>query len=357
VPLQCTPNPKTGIFYVHGSVVVWRGGKPHNIEIRRSTRTRDAKQAESIKRQIENEVAEQNHTGREPSIPFEIAAHLYAQGGGEVRFLAKPIAHLGGFPIDKIGQREIDEAALKAYPSAQPATIRRQFFTPVLSVLASQGVKPVVSRPAGGGRRTFFFRPEQADDLIASVLAGRYRSLWGACLVTFLFGQGVRISEAMALDAYQDVSLEGRYAVIRDPKNDDQRTVTLIPRVVASLSQLPNIGERGPLFRRYDGKPYIDRTGENRGNPLSFWAHHVAKIGLDANQYTPHTARHSWATWFYAQTKDVMRLKDEGGWNSEEWQRYVKLAQPGLGDAARKRGWRFDVSENKGRSKLARILR
>ena len=356
MPLKCTRNESTGIYYVHGSVVVWRGGQPHNVEVRRSTRSRDAKQAESIKRQIEAEVAEQNHTGREPSISFEQAAELYRMKGGEGRFLDKPIAQLGRIAIDKIGQKEIDAAAVRAYPAAKSATVRRQFFVPVLAVLAMQGLKPVVRRPKDSDRRTYFFRPEQADAFIASIVAGRYRNPWTPALVTFLFGQGVRVSEALALDGYGDVSLEGRFAVIRDPKNGDQRTVTLIPRVVAALSQIPNIGQRGPLFLRYDGRPY-QGTNLEHGKMLRFWPKHVTAIGMDATQHTPHTARHSWATWFYAQTRDVVRLKEEGGWNSEEWQRYVKLAQPGLGKAASKRGWRFRFDENEERSDLARFLR
>ena len=68
---------------------------------------------------------------------------------------------------------------------------------------------------------------------------------------------------------------------------------------------------------------------------------------------TPHVMRHTWATWFYAQTKDVLRLKQEGGWKSDQWERYTKIAPPRIGADAFDRGWDFSEvgdfwgSENK----------
>jgi len=339
MPLTLEPDKKSGIYQIRGTVTVWTGGQPRSIEVRRSTRTRNRKEADAIRRQIEGEVSERSITGREPAITFEEAARLYQRKGGEARFLAKPLAHLGDHRIDEIGQPEIDDAALKAYPAAKPATVRRQFYAPTLAVLRANGQNPFVKRPDDSAKRTYFFLPAKADALIEAVVGGRWPNPWSPALVTFLFGQGARISEALAIDGRDDVSLEHRYVILRDPKNGLQRTVNLIPRVVAALSAIPNIGQPGPLFLRYDGRPYASRA--NSGNPLRFWGAACGRIGLDEHLYTPHTARHSWATWFHAQTHDVVRLKDEGGWQSNEWQRYVKLGTPELGADAWKRGWRF----------------
>lgn len=116
-------------------------------------------------------------------------------------------------------------------------------------------------------------------------------------------GKNGRNGETMMVDGRDDVSLEHRYAILRDTKNGKERMVNLCPRVVAALSTLPNLGSKGPLFLRYDGRPYIKK--KDRGYKLSFW--------------------------FYSQTKDVVRLKAEGGWESDEWERYVKLANPSIG--------------------------
>lgn len=77
---------------------------------------------------------------------------------------------------------------------------------------------------------------------------------------------------------------------------------------------------------------------------LSLLGEAIKDVGPNLREFTPHTARHSWATWFYSQTKDLLRLKAEGGWESEEWERYVKLAIPSIGIEAKRLG--FDFSEH-----------
>ncbi len=342
---------KSGIWYVTGTVSVWRGGRPHSIQIRRSTRVRNEAEADAIKRQIEQETAERNITGKEPAGTFNEAAGRYVKQGGEERFLAKPRAHLGLMRIDQITQQMIDDEGFKAYP-ASTATRRRQFHAPVIAVLRSNGIRQSFDRPADGQKRTIFFRPEQAVQVLQGIMDTRYPNPWAPALATFLFGQGSRVGETLSIDGKDDISLADKYAVLRDTKNGRERMVPLCPRVIAAVSTIPNLGHRGPLFLRYDGRPYQDR--EDRGYKLSFWSRAVEAIGLNPHKFTPHTARHSWATWHYSQNKDVVRLKQEGGWESDEWERYVKLAAPSLGQAAIKAG--FDFRENEQRSDFADFL-
>lgn len=331
-----------GYWYIRGTVTVWRDGKPTAVAIHRSTRTRNEDEAEGVRRQVENEAVERNITNREPAITFEQAARRYIAHGGEERFTVKPIAHLGRLRVDQISQQQIDDAALKAYPVAAPSTRRRQFHTPVASVLKSAGIHTPVKRPPEGQKRTIFFRPDSAAAMLAAVVQSRYPNPWTPAFVTFLFAQGSRVSETLAIDGRDDISLSGRYAILRDTKSGKERMVPLYRRTIAALSTVPNIGKRGPLFLRYDGRPYEERNGN--GYQFTFWSRAVRAVGLSPNVYTPHTARHSWATWFYAQTKDVVRLKSEGGWDSDEWQRYVKLAAPSLAFEAIRHG--FDFREN-----------
>lgn len=332
-----------GFWYVRGTVSVWKNGRPHSVPVNRSTKTRDEAQAGGILRQIEIEVAERNITGREPALSFSAAAARYVKLGGEERFLAKPLAHLGTYPIDQITQQILDDAALKAYPAAASATRRRQFYSPVIAVLRSSGVAAQLKRAADGQKRTIFMRPEEAERILKLIVSNaRYPNPWSPALATFLFGQGSRVGETLAIDGKRDISLPDRYAILRDTKNGNERMVNLCPRVIAALTTVPNLGQSGPLFLRYDGRPYVER--EDRGYSLKFWTNAVTTAGYDAKVYTPHTMRHSWATWFYSQTKDVVRLKAEGGWESSEWERYVKLAAPTIGKAAARIG--FDFREN-----------
>jgi integrase len=330
-----------GVWYMAGTVTVWRNGQPHSVEIRQSTRCRDEAQADGIRRQKEAQVAEQNITGREPAITFRQAAALYVKQGGEERFLEKPKNRLGGMRVDEITQQMIDDAGQRAYPD-NTATRRRQFHAPVIAVLKSAGIKTAFDRPPDGKKRTLFLWPEKAVQLIAHVTDSRWPNPWSPALATFLFGQGCRVGETLAIDGRDDISLAGKYVILRDTKNGLERMVTLCPRVIAAVSTIPNLGQRGPLFLRYDGRPYVER--ENRGFQLKFWTRAAAAMDLDVHDYTPHVARHSWATWFYSQTLDPLRLKSEGGWMSGEWERYVKLAAPALGHAALQYG--FDFSKN-----------
>jgi integrase len=341
-----------GIFYVSGTVTIWRDGKSHSIEVRRSTKCRDERQADAVKRQIENEVAERNISNKEPAITFSQAAARYVRQGGEERFLEKPKAHLGTYRIDEITQTIIDDAGLKAY--ANTATRRRQFHAPVIAVLRSNGIRQVFDRPADGQKRTHFLKPDEAVHLIEQISASRYANPWSPALATFLFGQGSRVGETMAIDGKRDIDLDHKYAILRDTKNGKQRMITLCPRVIAAISVIPNYGQAGPLFLRYDGRPYD--IPDDRGYNLKFWKRAVTDAGLDTKTITPHAARHSWATWFYSHTKDVVRLKAEGGWESEEWERYVKLAVPSMGKMAMKLGF-LPKAENEGRSNFASFLR
>lgn len=278
---------------------------------------------------------------------------LYKEAKPSARFIEPLERFFGNALVKDINNAEMRRAANALYPGASPATIRRQLYTPMKAILNHAAEEdlcaaPRLKAPVGGNRRTDFFTPEQADALITH-LAGEENGFL-APMVTFLFGQGCRMGETLTLDG-TDVHLDHRMAILRDTKNGEERRVTLIPRVVAALSTLPTLGVPGPLFRRLDGYPF--RSGKDNGGQISApFARAVKACGLDDHRYTPHVCRHSWATWFYSQTRDVLRLKDEGGWKSGEWQRYTKIGTPDLGEAARKKGWDFTLlGENRGTEK------
>lgn len=272
--------------------------------------------------------------------------------GGEARFLDAPKARLGGLRIDQITQQTLDDEANKAYP-LNTATRRRQFYAPVIAVLKSAGIGTVFRRPPDTSQRTLFLWPQKAVQLVDRIMDSRWPNPWAPALATFLFGQGSRVGETLAIDGRDDISLEGRYAILRDTKNGRERMVTLCSRTIAAVSTIPNLGQRGPLFLRYDGRPYSER--EDRGHRFRFWSRAATELDLNPHDYTPHVARHSWATWFYSQTKDVVRLVKEGGWESDEWKRYVKLAVPTMGAQAITLG--FDFRENAPETKFGDFLR
>lgn len=281
---------------------------------------------------------------------FARAMTAYADSGKDVRFLDRILEHFQSTKLSEIDNAAMSRAANAIYPGRAPATIRRQLYVPVNAII--NFVKDEKLRaPKGGGARTMFVMPALADRIIQA--STKQPSPWLPALITFLFGQGSRAGETFAIDGRDDIDLAGRWAMLRDPKNGHERRVTLQPRVVAALSVLPNLGEPGPLFRRFDGRAFTEKVGRG-GQVRTAFARAVATGGGDPKIVTPHICRHSWATWFYAQTKDPLRLKEEGGWLSNEWQRYVKLGTPEIGEESFRKGWDFtSAGENWGNARRA----
>ncbi len=320
--------------------------------VERSTRCRDKGDA---KRALPAIIASLAAGAIDPvkGLTFVQAAALYLDHRPRARFLAPLIAHFGDTPVSAINQAAMRHAANRLYPGAAAATLRRQVWTPVKAILNHAAddelcPPPRLKAPPGGNRRTVFVMPGEANAIVAALAGTRFL----AAMVTFLFGQGCRMGETITLDG-RDVSLDGRFALLRNTKNGEERRVTLIPRVVAALSTLETIGKPGPLFRREDGQPFRE-TGSSGGQIAWHFAAAVKSAGLDQARVTPHVCRHTWATWFYAATLDPMRLKIEGGWKSGEWERYVKLATPDLGRIASAAGWHFlpESGEDRGKDRL-----
>lgn len=335
--LTLVKRPKSPFWIARGTI--------NGIRVERST-------GETSKPEARKKLAEIIHEAQLPPSPtdwremsFAKAMTAYLDNGRDARFLDKLLEHFQETKLGDIDNAAMARASNALYPGRAAATIRRHLYVPVSAII--NFVKDDKLRPPrGGGARTMFVMPSLADMIIQA--ATTQPSPWLAPLITFLFGQGTRAGETFAIDGRDDISLAGRWAILRDPKNGHERRVTLQPRVIAALSRLPNIGETGPLFRRFDGKPFMEKVGRG-GQVRTAFARAVELGGGDPKVITPHVCRHSWATWFYSQTKDTLRLKEEGGWLSNEHQRYVKLGTPEIGEEARTRGWDFGaVGENWG---------
>lgn len=268
---------------------------------------------------------------------FAQAMVEYLDNGGEARFLGKVLNHFQETKLGAIDNGAMGRASNALFPDAGAATIRRQLYTPVKAII-NLAKDDKLRAPTGGNARTHFLYPAQAEAAIKYATTQRNQAF--AAMLTGLIGQGLRVSEIVAINAKHDVSVDHRHAIIRDPKNKEPRYVTLIPRVVAAWSTLPTLGEDGPLFLTRDGRPYKERKGRG-GHIRNAFTACMEGAGIDAGIFTPHHCRHTWATWFLACTQDTMRLKAEGGWKSNEWQRYTKLAPPNMAQDVMDHGWDF----------------
>lgn len=317
---------------------------------------RSTKQSRKADAQIELRAIEAELTADEigaDGLTFEQALALYLTANPDIPIRPALAKHFKGFLVSEINKAEMRRAANLLFPEASPATIARHLYTPIKAIINHAADEELcaparLKGPKGGNKRTVFFLPSVADEMIKTLATHPHPHF--AVLVDFLFSQGSRMGETLSME-WADVSLEHRFAILRHTKSGKERRVTLLPRTIAALSTIRPQKATGRVFLRSDGQEF--RVGRGEGGQIRYqWGKAAEAIGMDPKVYSPHTCRHSWATWFYAQTRDVVRLRDEGGWDSAEWQRYTKLGTPELGADARRYGWNFELpGENRGRDR------
>lgn len=332
---------KNGYFYVDFTVAGRR--------IQRSTRHREERLARQEARRIWDQ-AWRDHYAPQPPRPvgplFCEAAAAYVRDGGEAAFLEPLILHFGpATALDDIGHAEIAAAAAALYPGRAPATHRRQVHTPVMAVK---------NHHARGGRRAGVDRarlrwltPEEAERLIAAaarLTLPRHPApeLHTLAKIAFLLGSGCRTGECFAAEARHWNPATRQCWIAAEARGAGKtagaaRWVRLPRRAVALMGTLPEVGR---LFRTAYGKPIALRAGGGGQMAESFTrAREAAGLGPEV---TPHVLRHTWATWFYAQTRDFGALMDLGGWTKADTaNRYRKLAPDDLADRLRAIGWDF----------------
>jgi integrase len=375
------------IWYMRGSV----RGTPVYESTKAPEDRKDLAEAARAKR--ETELFEADVFGKRPSVPFRAGALAYLafqprsqrtidytgaqQDDGRWTGL---IGHFAETAIETISQSEADEAARKICGAdSLPATRVRGVYTPLIAVLNfAAGRKwcapPEITKPRIAKNATRWLYPDQAMVLIQSA-APHLRPL-----ILFMLCTGARVAEALELD-WSDVDLMTARVVFRGTKaealsNDARpRIARLPPAAVLSLANLPM--REGRVFRRDDGEPYADTGRYSGGQITSAWATACGRAGLPGQwvdrkqvrrfparwvraaphsksdkrvkrpgytridmiktfvpEVTPHDCRHSWATWFYCLSKDLLLLKDEGGWASlTVVERYAHLAPSDIAPA------------------------
>lgn len=304
MPLKLYRNEKKSRYwYLRGTV---RG-----YPVDESTRTDRRQTAEAIRIKREAEILERSIFGVRATATFLEASVGYLEAGGSKRYLQGIIDHFGTTPLHKIDQIAIDVGARELYPNGSNATRNRQFYTPVSAVLkwgASRRLcdyRPI-SRPRQPRGKTIWMTTEQAERLIDAC------SDWYRPIVIFMLYTGCRPGEAAALE-WREIDLQLRRVIFLDTKNGEDRGVTLHMRVVAELAGLEH--REGRVFLNSRGQGWAIREDQSVAIDKPF-AKARKKAGLAAG-ITPHTCRHTWATWYYAETRDIQGLKELGGWKSD----------------------------------------
>lgn len=304
MPLKLTQRHGSPFWYLRGTV---RG-----VSVDESTKVADREQAEAIRAKREWEIVQRQISGRRASSTFLEAAVAYMEDGGDSRFMDPILRYFGTKLLSEIKQLEVEECAKRLYPGRAKSTINRQVFTPVSAVMQWGATRGMCDVPA-------FKRPEQPRGRVRWISYEEADHLINACsphlrpLVTFMLYQGARVGEALSLD-WRNVDLARAHAILEHTKNGDRRGVPLHPIVVAALANQKH--KTGAVFRtdkRHGSKPY---TPKDDGGGQIKTAFRGACTRAKIKDFRPHDCRHTWATWHYAENRDLNALMTLGGWKT-----------------------------------------
>jgi len=334
--MRLTKRPGSPNWHVEGSV----GGR----RFRKSTGTTVKKTAEALRRKWEREIEDRRSLGDAATRTFAEAVNLYLDKGGSDRFLGPILDALGHDLLAEIDQARLDDLEKELYPKASAATINRQLYTPISAVLMKAATRkwcerPSLERPKGHAKQakpTDWRTPEEIERLC---MAADER---GRAMINLFVGLGLREEDMLSRLLSERIYLEHAEARVDIGKTDrPDHVLRLQPRVIATLSRL-DLSRDGPVIRTRDGAAYAVGPGYSLN---SFWRRLAKKAGIEP--LTSHAFRHTWATWHYAMHKDLLKLRDDGGWASVAIvERYAKLAPPDLRERLLEHGWTMEQPTN-----------
>ncbi|MEO1658284.1 MAG: tyrosine-type recombinase/integrase [Pseudomonadota bacterium] len=332
--LRVTRREDSPYYYVEGRVAGRR--------FKRSTQTTNKKSAEKLCRKWQTALHNRLVIGDGEGKTLADAVAFYLEEGGEERFMLEILEARGLSELADINRTWMVELAKELYgENANPATVNRQLYTPMIAVLNSAAdldwcPPPRLKRPKGHGRqptRVKWLAPETVE---RGIEAGDPHDV--AILVAFV-GIGLREEDMVKRLVWDEVWLEHKEARVDIGKSDDElHKVFLQPRVIDALRSLPQ-STTGPVLRRPNGDAYAK---EARYQFKPTWGR-IAKAA-DIPHFTSHQLRHTWATWHHAVHKNLVRLRDEGSWKSVAMvERYAKNAPPDLKERLLALGWTMEA--------------
>ena len=167
--------------------------------------------------------------------------------------------------------------------------------------LVAEGMAPndptqTVARPRLPASLPKALKVEQAIALVEAPDLATLKGRRDSALLEFLYGTGARVSEAVGLDL-SNLDLHDRTALLTG-KGNRQRLVPLGTAACVALERwLP---DRLRLARsgRDDRAIFLSLRGRrlSRQGIFDIVRHHAARVGIPADQVSPHVLRHSAAT-------------------------------------------------------------
>ena len=170
-----------------------------------------------------------------------------------------------------------------------------------------------VARPRAGRRLPLYPTPEEVGRFIRGAEGEKEEALLKA-LVLFLYGTGLRISEALSLKISNLLWEGDRPVALRVlGKRDKERLVPLSPVAEEALrAWLPLRGKvQGPVFALLHDYPRAKRGKAPSAAYVEARFRAMAlRVGLDPKRFTPHKLRHAYATALVEAGVDLAAVKD-----------------------------------------------
>lgn len=307
MPLRLRKRKGSSNWYLRGTI---RGS-----HVDESTGTDIWEAAEAIRIRAENGILDRSVFGERESVSFVAAALAYLEterSADTKRYVNKLLVPLKGVLVTQVTQEKVDELARTLYPKRSAETVNRQVYTPVGAILHAAGVQLALRRPRQKKGRNRSLSQDQAALLLANA-KGHEKAL-----LAVLFYTGCRISEALRL-AWDQVDLARRVVTLDLSKTDEDGEAALHPVAFDALANLP--GERkGAVFPWY-----------YRKQAYAALAPVCKAAGV---RFTPHMARHSFATWLRQQGKDLRLVQEAGRWKDlKSVARYAHVERREVRDA------------------------
>lgn len=199
----------------------------------------------------------------------------------EIGRVNRLIADLGDLEIQVITPADLVACADRLYPNHKASSRNRLVITPAGAILhyaAEQGWRPWlrIRHFKEAKPETRALRQGPAATLIGSA-SGIERAF-----LTFLFGQGMRVSDAIAI-TWDRLNLADGLILVKIGKTDSWVWKALEEGARAALATLPGEKAEGTVF------PWVNRWAVYRAlRPI---------IKASGVRFTPHMARHSLGTW------------------------------------------------------------
>lgn len=339
MPLKIIRRTGPGTLYITGTIRLPHG---ESVRVRSRAGSNSLELAREEAAALEAQTLRDAYHGKRRSarsfaeaVESYLTAELRAEG--DRRRLRRIMLALGDVPLTAVDQEAIYRLQRKILAAdASPATVRRGVITPVRAVLNHAHELgwcdvPKFKTPRQPEGRTRYLLPGEAEQLVDAATP-HLRPL-----IILLLDTGARMSEALDLD-WRDVDLAGARVIFWRTKSGKRRVAALSPRTVALLASLAH--RDGAVFRwtAPGGRrvsAYADRERKGGGQIKTGWRGALRRAGIDP-EFTPHDLRHTWASWHYAQHRDLLALKAAGGWSSVTLvERYAHLLPADQTDAIR----------------------